>query len=123
MTMSTLLHLDASARRRSISRELGGAFASAWRSQHPDGRYVYRDLTTAPVPFIDEAWPELCDGVLNQRETDLDRIADLVVPPRGIGLAGGCATASNCAPPTSSSSAHQCRTTRSPPRSNRGSIR
>jgi FMN-dependent NADH-azoreductase len=80
--MTNLLHLDSSARRRSISRELSGAFASAWRSQHPEGRYVYRDLATDPVPFIDEAWTELCDAVLAERETDLERLADLVRTPQ-----------------------------------------
>jgi FMN-dependent NADH-azoreductase len=79
--VSALLHLDASARRRSISRELSGAFASAWRANHPDGDYVYRDLAANPVPFIDEAWTELCDAVLTQPHTDLERIADLVRTP------------------------------------------
>ena len=79
--MTTLLHLDASARRRSISRELSAAFAHSWRSQHPDGGYVYRDLAADPLPFIDEGWTELCDAVLSQRNTDLDRISELVRTP------------------------------------------
>jgi FMN-dependent NADH-azoreductase len=79
--LTTLLHLDASARRRSISREVSAVFAHAWRVQHPDGGYVYRDLATDPVPFIDEAWTELCDAVLTQGSTDLNRIAELVRTP------------------------------------------
>ena len=79
--MTTLLHLDASARCRSISREVSAAFAHAWRAQHPDGGYVHRDLATDPVPFIDEAWTELCDAVLTQGSTDLERIAELVRTP------------------------------------------
>jgi FMN-dependent NADH-azoreductase len=79
--LTTLLHVDASARRRSISREVSAAFAHAWRAQHPDGGYAYRDLATDPVPFIDEAWTELCDAVLTQRSSDLDRIAELVRTP------------------------------------------
>lgn len=79
--MRHLLHLDASARRRSISRELSGAFASAWRSRHPNGAYTYRDLATDPAPFIDEAWTELCDAVLANGDIDLDRIADLINTP------------------------------------------
>lgn len=62
--MRTLLHLDASARRRSISRELSAAFADAWRARHPDGGYRYRDLAAEPVPFIGEGWTQLCDAVL-----------------------------------------------------------
>ncbi len=79
--MTTLLHIDASARRQSVSREVSAAFAHAWRAQHPDGDYVYRDLSRNPVPFIDEAWTELCDAVLAQGSTDLDRIAGLVRTP------------------------------------------
>ena len=79
--MDNLLHLDASARRRSLSRDLSGAFASAWRSQHPNGVYTYRDLAKNPTPFIDEAWTELCDAVLSHPPTDLERIADLARTP------------------------------------------
>lgn len=79
--MSTLLHLDASARRRSISRELSAAFAEAWRAENPESRYIYRDLAAEPVPFIDEAWTELCDAVLAQPGTDLNRLAELVRTP------------------------------------------
>jgi FMN-dependent NADH-azoreductase len=51
--LTTLLHIDTSARRQSISREVSAAFAHAWRAQQPDGDYLYRDLSTDPVPFID----------------------------------------------------------------------
>jgi FMN-dependent NADH-azoreductase len=49
-----LLHVDASARRRSISRAVSAAFADAWRAQRPDGGYVYRDLATDPVAHLRE---------------------------------------------------------------------
>ncbi|WP_043718565.1 NAD(P)H-dependent oxidoreductase, partial [Nocardia asiatica] len=74
--MSTLLHLDASARRQSISRELSAAFADAWRTRLPEGGYHYRDLAADPVPFIGAAWTELCDAVLTLPSTDLDRLGD-----------------------------------------------
>ncbi|MEV0034288.1 NAD(P)H-dependent oxidoreductase [Nocardia sp. NPDC050793] len=76
--MSTLLHLDASARRRSISRELSAEFAAAWRAAHPDGEYRYRDLATRPVPFIGEAWTELCDAVLARGAFDPTELDALV---------------------------------------------
>lgn len=79
--MSTLLHLDASARRQSISRELSAAFADAWRARHPDGGYHYRDLAAEPVPFIGAAWTELCDAVLALPSTDPERLGDLVRTP------------------------------------------
>ncbi|WP_067531462.1 FMN-dependent NADH-azoreductase [Nocardia crassostreae] len=79
--MPALLHLDASARGNSLSRELSSAFADAWRAEHPEGDYVYRDLAAAPVPFIGEGWTELCDAVLAQGNTDLDRLAELAISP------------------------------------------
>ncbi|MFI2473805.1 FMN-dependent NADH-azoreductase [Nocardia xishanensis] len=79
--MSTLLHLDASARRRSISRELSAEFAAAWRAAHPDGEYRYRDLAQRPVPFIGEAWTELCDAVLARGGFDPAELDALVTTP------------------------------------------
>ncbi|MFG3617553.1 FMN-dependent NADH-azoreductase [Nocardia sp. NPDC047654] len=79
--MSTLLHLDASARRQSISRELSAAFADAWRARHPDGGYHYRDLAAEPVPFIGAAWTELCDAVLALPSTDPERLGELARTP------------------------------------------
>ncbi|WP_330228104.1 NAD(P)H-dependent oxidoreductase [Nocardia sp. NBC_00508] len=76
--MTTLLHLDATARRRSISRELSAAFADAWRERHPEGGYRYRDLAADPVPFIGEAWTELCAAVLALPRTDPERLGELV---------------------------------------------
>lgn len=78
---TTLLHLDASARRDSISRELGGAFAESWRTANPDGRYRCRDLTADPVPFIDEAWTQLCDYVLRHEITDPTRLVEAAGTP------------------------------------------
>ncbi len=54
--MSTLLHLDSSPLGTSISRELTREFATAWKSAHPAGNVIYRDLSAkAPQP-IDAAW-------------------------------------------------------------------
>ncbi|MDT0344474.1 FMN-dependent NADH-azoreductase [Streptomyces litchfieldiae] len=77
----TLLHLDASARRRSFSREVGDAVAAAWRASHPDGTYVHRDLARTSVPPIDEAWTELCDYVLEHEITDIARYPEAVRTP------------------------------------------
>ncbi|WP_052852540.1 FMN-dependent NADH-azoreductase [Streptomyces avicenniae] len=53
--MAHLLHLDASARSDSFSRELGTAFVKHWTAAHPEGTYTYRDLLSEPVAPIDEA--------------------------------------------------------------------
>lgn len=75
--MTTLLHIDASARTRSLSRQIGAEFAQAWRAARPDGRYLYRDVASDPVPFIGQGWTELCDAVLAAGSTDLDRLGEL----------------------------------------------
>lgn len=79
--MTHLLHLDASARRASISRELSADYAAAWRVAHPGGAYTYRDLAADPVPLIDEAWTELCDAALVAGETDPARLSVLARTP------------------------------------------
>ncbi|MBB4903915.1 FMN-dependent NADH-azoreductase [Actinophytocola algeriensis] len=79
--MSTLLHLDASARTRSFSRRLSARFASSWRTAHPSGRYLYRDLAAEPVPHVTEAWTELCDAVLGAGITDIGRYREVVRTP------------------------------------------
>ncbi|MFI6484606.1 FMN-dependent NADH-azoreductase [Nonomuraea sp. NPDC050663] len=74
--MSTLLHLDASARRASLSRELSAAWARSW-----EGDYVYRDLAADPVPHIGEAWTELCDHVMAHEITDIARYGEAAITP------------------------------------------
>ncbi|MEU4696653.1 FMN-dependent NADH-azoreductase [Nonomuraea dietziae] len=76
-----LLHLDASARRASFSRELSRIHADAWRAANPDGGYTYRDLAASPVPHIDEAWTELCDYVLAHEITEIARYREAVRTP------------------------------------------
>ncbi|MDF2705403.1 MAG: FMN-dependent NADH-azoreductase [Nonomuraea muscovyensis] len=76
-----LLHLDASARRASFSRELSRRYAETWRAAHPDAGYVYRDLAADPVPHIGEAWTELCDYVLEHQITDIARYKEAVRTP------------------------------------------
>ncbi|WP_018681717.1 FMN-dependent NADH-azoreductase [Actinokineospora enzanensis] len=76
-----LLHLDASARRRSFSRALTSRFADSWRAADPGGGYTYRDLATDPPPPIGEAWTEICDDLLRHGITDPARYPDVVTTP------------------------------------------
>lgn len=65
--MAHLLHIDTSLRfEGSVSREVSGAFAQAWRAARPDGAYTYRDLAADPLPHVDPA-------ALATREVDGDR--------------------------------------------------
>lgn len=75
--MPHLLHLDSSARRDSFSRQLGATFATAWRAAG-GGTVTYRDLAAEPVPPIREAWTRICDTLLREGITDIDRYAEAV---------------------------------------------
>ncbi|MFC6886619.1 MULTISPECIES: FMN-dependent NADH-azoreductase [Actinomadura] len=79
--MPALLHLDSSARRASVSREVGDAFAASWREKHPGGLHLYRDLAADPVPLITEAWTEICDNVLESGITELPRLKEAARTP------------------------------------------
>jgi FMN-dependent NADH-azoreductase len=53
--MSTLLHIDSSARiNESISRQLTASYVAQWRQKHPEGKVIVRDLATTAVPHVTE---------------------------------------------------------------------
>jgi FMN-dependent NADH-azoreductase len=55
--MSTLLHIDSSPLYgRSVSRQLTGAFVNQWKSSHPHGTVVDRDLNATPLSPITAEW-------------------------------------------------------------------
>ena len=55
--MSTLLHVDSSPLYgRSVSRALTAAFVTEWKTSHPDGTVVVRDLNATPIPPITGEW-------------------------------------------------------------------
>jgi FMN-dependent NADH-azoreductase len=55
--MTTILHLDASARvSRSLSRQLSRRFIEAWMARRPRDRVIHRDVGAKPPPAISEAW-------------------------------------------------------------------
>jgi FMN-dependent NADH-azoreductase len=55
--MPTLLHIDSSPLYgRSVSRELTGAFVAQWKSSHPDGTVIDRDLNSTSIPPINADW-------------------------------------------------------------------
>lgn len=54
--MPTLLHLDASPLETSVSRELAREFVAAWKSSHPDGIVLYRDLATLTPAPLTQSW-------------------------------------------------------------------
>jgi FMN-dependent NADH-azoreductase len=55
--MPTLLHLNSSPMYgHSVSRQLSDAFVAQWKSSHPDGNVVDRDLTSTVIPPISGEW-------------------------------------------------------------------
>ena len=57
MATPTLLEIDSSPLgERSISRHLTQEFVQNWRTAHPDGHIITRDLNATPIPPIDAAW-------------------------------------------------------------------
>ena len=54
--MPTLLHLDSSPLESSISRELAREFVKTWKTAHPDGTVIYRDLAAHPAKPLDAQW-------------------------------------------------------------------
>ena len=57
MMMSTLLHIDASARvDRSISRDLSAKFVETWVKARPDDKVIRRDIGQHPPGFVTEEW-------------------------------------------------------------------
>src|ERR1700742_4426398 len=55
--MPTLLHIDSSPLYgRSVSRQLSDAFVKEWKSSHPDGKVIYRDLNATAIPPRNAEW-------------------------------------------------------------------
>jgi FMN-dependent NADH-azoreductase len=57
-SMPTLLHIDSSPRRASVSCKLSSAFVEKWRREHPGGTIVHRNTTLEKIPYLDEAAAE-----------------------------------------------------------------
>ena len=55
--MANLLSIVASPRGDySVSRALTTQFVDAWKTNHPDGKVVARDLSKTDLPFVDLPW-------------------------------------------------------------------
>ncbi len=81
--MTTLLHIDASARKsRSISRSLGTEFKNHWLSANPEDTFIYRDVGSSPPDFICESWIAAAFTPENERtdeQTSLLTQSDMLI--------------------------------------------
>lgn len=74
--MPTLLRVDASFRTEgSVSRAVADTAEQAWRSEHPGGTVVHRDLSASPLPS--DAWAQAIGAAYSPPEqwTDGQRAA------------------------------------------------
>ncbi len=54
--MTNILHIDASARQRSLSRSLSRNFVDTWLDARPSDTVTYRDVGANPPPATTEPW-------------------------------------------------------------------
>jgi FMN-dependent NADH-azoreductase len=85
--MSTVLHLDASARHAdSRSRRLSAETVDAWLARHPGDTVVYRDLAYEQLPLVTDQWvqaafspPDRHDAALRFALSRSDALIDELV--------------------------------------------
>ncbi|VAW88604.1 FMN-dependent NADH-azoreductase [hydrothermal vent metagenome] len=83
--MTTILHLDTSARtldksrsnRNSISRALANSFREQWEKKITNTEVIYRDLGANPPDFINEAWIAAVFTPHEQRTTEQNALLSL----------------------------------------------
>ena len=79
--MSMLLHIDSSPLYgRSISRQLTGAFVDQWKSSHPNGTVIDRDLNATAIPPINAAWVGAAytpEGARTPQQKELLAVSDV----------------------------------------------
>ena len=81
--MSTLLHIDSSPLYgRSVSRQLTDAFVTQWRSSHPGGTVIERDLNVASIPPVNAEWVGAVytpDGARTPQQSALLALSDTLI--------------------------------------------
>jgi FMN-dependent NADH-azoreductase len=81
--MPKLLHIDSSPLYgRSVSRELTSAFVAQWKSSHPDGTVIDRDLNSTPIPPINADWVSAAytpEGVRTSQQKELLSLSEFLL--------------------------------------------
>ena len=72
--METLLVVNSSPRRDSVSRRLTRHYAEEWKARNADGRVIERDLAADPPPFVTHAWIEASYTPADQRTPEQEKI-------------------------------------------------
>ncbi|BBP58632.1 NAD(P)H-dependent oxidoreductase [Pseudomonas sp. St316] len=81
--MTTLLHIDASARgERSLSRKLSAGFIQSWIAAEVSAEVIVRDVGTHPPPFVTEDWIRAVFTPVEQLSTEQSariRLSDTLI--------------------------------------------
>ena len=81
--MPTLLHIDSSPLyERSVSRQLTDAFVTQWKSSHPNGAVVDRDLNAVPISPITAEWVGAAytpEGARTLRQNEVLALSDTLL--------------------------------------------
>jgi len=80
--MNNVLQINTSARAAGKANHMADDFTHAWREAHPADRIVLRDLTTQPVPHLDERTLNAFFTPPQQRDADLQaavRLSDELI--------------------------------------------
>tara|TARA_R110000824_G_scaffold24090_3_gene85344 strand:- start:228 stop:911 length:684 start_codon:yes stop_codon:yes gene_type:complete len=83
--MTTLLHIDASARginpaqdrHRSLSRQLSKAFVDEWLARQPGDLMIRRDVGLAPPPAVSQNWIEAAFTPPERRNAEQENVLAL----------------------------------------------
>jgi len=79
----TLLDINSSPLgEASISRHLTAEFVENWKLAHPDGKVIYRDLTTTSIPPVSAAWVGAVysrEEALNPAQRELLTLSDTLI--------------------------------------------
>jgi FMN-dependent NADH-azoreductase len=76
--MPKLLHIDSSPLYgMSVSRELTATFVGEWKSAHPDGIVIDRDLNATPIPPLTAAWVGAAFTPESQRTEEQKQVLSL----------------------------------------------
>jgi FMN-dependent NADH-azoreductase len=75
--VKSLLIINSSPRRNSVSRRLTRHYAEQWKAQNPDARIVERDLAADPPPFVTHAWIEAISTPVEQLTPEQNQLLSL----------------------------------------------
>lgn len=76
--MAKLLVVETSPRGdHSVSRRMTHRFVGHWRTAHPDGTMVIRDLASTPLTFVDGEWLQAYFTAVDQQSPEMQQVLRL----------------------------------------------